>query len=377
MILFFTFFVAIYGSMHVYAFFRTRGALGFGAGAGVALAAFFLAMTLAPILIRAAERHGFEPAARVLAYVGYLWMAALFFFFSISLLFDLIGMITRFVGWSFNVDASSWLVTGKTSFLISIGLSLSLCIYGYFEAKDIRTERLVIETSKLPAGMDRLTIVQLSDLHLGLINRCDRLALMLAAVRAAKPDMLVVTGDLVDAQINHLTGLADMFREITPAYGKFAIMGNHEYYAGTEKALEFIRDAGFTMLRDEAITSGPIILVGVDDRTGVQLKLRTAVPEQTLFAGLAREKFTLLLKHQPNIDPFSLGLFDLQLSGHTHKGQLFPFTLLTRLSYPLNAGRYDLGKGSLLYVNRGTGTWGPPIRFLAPPEVTVVELVKK
>ena len=377
MILFFTFFVAIYGSMHVYAFFRTRGALGFGAGAGVALAVCFLAMTLAPVLIRAVERHGFELTARVLAYLAFLWMAALFFFFGISLLFDLIGLITRFVGWSFNVDASSWLVPGRTSLLISIALSLSLCIYGYFEAKDIRTERLVIETSKLPAGMDRLTIVQLSDLHLGLINRCDRLALMLAAVRAAKPDMLVVTGDLVDAQINHLTGLADMFREITPTYGKFAIMGNHEYYAGTEKALEFIRDAGFTMLRDEAITSGPIILVGVDDRTGVQLKLRTAVPEQTLFAGLAREKFTLLLKHQPDIDPFSLGLFDLQLSGHTHKGQLFPFTLLTRLSYPLNAGRYDLGKGSLLYVNRGTGTWGPPIRFLAPPEVTVVELVKK
>jgi len=203
------------------------------------------------------------------------------------------------------------------------------------------------------------------------------LAPMLAAVKAAHPDILVVTGDLVDAQINHLTGLAEQFREIDPKYGKFAIMGNHEYYAGTEKALAFIRDSGFTMLRDEAVVSGPITLVGVDDRAGVQLKLRTAMQEQTLLAGLARNKFTVLLKHQPLIDRASLGHFDLQLSGHTHKGQLFPFTWLTLLSYPMNAGRYDLEKGSILYVNRGTGTWGPPIRFLAPPEVTVIELIRK
>ncbi len=377
MTLFFISFIAIYGSVHVYAFFRTRGALGLGPGGGIALALFLLAMTLAPILIRTVERDGFELTARVLAYLAYLWMAVLFFYFGASLLFDLLGQITRLVGWIVNFGVSSWLIPGKTSFLISIGLSLSICIYGFFEAKDIRTERLVIETAKLPAGTDRLTIVQLSDVHLGLINRCERLAPMLAAVKAAHPDILVVTGDLVDAQINHLTGLAEMFREITPTYGKFAIMGNHEYYAGAEKALAFIRESGFTMLRNEAVISGPITLVGVDDRTGVQLKLRKAVPEQTLFAGLAREKFTILLKHQPFIDRESLGLFDLQLSGHTHKGQLFPFTWLTQLFYPLNAGRYDLDHGSILYVNRGTGTWGPPIRFLSPPEVTVIELIKK
>ena len=377
MILFFAFFVAIYGGVHVYAFFRTRSALGLGAGGGIALALFMLAMTLAPVLIRAVERYGFEFAARMLAYLAYLWMAVLFFYFGSSLLFDVLGLTTRLAGWIASFDVSSWLIPVRTAFLISLVLSLSICTYGYFEARDIRTERLVIETPKLPAGTDRLTIVQISDVHLGLINRSERLAPMLAAVKAARPDILVVTGDLVDAQINHLTGLAEMFREVAPAYGKFAIMGNHEYYAGTEKALEFIRESGFTMLRNEAVSSGPITLVGVDDRTGVQLKLRPAVPEQTLFAGLPRDKFTLLLKHQPSIDNASLGFFDLQLSGHTHKGQMFPFTWLTRLSFPMNAGRYDLDKGSVLYVNRGTGTWGPPIRFLSPPEVTVIELIKK
>jgi predicted MPP superfamily phosphohydrolase len=377
MIFFFTFFVAIYGSVHVYAFFRTRSALGLGAEGGFALALFMFAMTLAPVLIRAVERYGFEFAARLLAYLAYFWMALLFFSFGSSLLFDVLGLATRLIGWIASLDVSPWLIRARTAFFISVILSLSISVYGYFEARNIRTERLVIETAKLPVGTDRVTIAQLSDVHLGLINRSERLASMLAAVKTSKPDILVVTGDLVDAQINHLTGLAEMFREISPLYGKYAIMGNHEYYAGTEKALEFMKDAGFTLLRNEAALSGPITLVGVDDRTGVQLHLRKAVAEETLFAGLKHDRFTILLKHQPSIEQASLGLFDLQLSGHTHKGQMFPFTWLTRLSFPLNAGRYDLAKGSVLYVNRGAGTWGPPIRFLAPPEVTVIEVIRK
>jgi hypothetical protein len=200
---------------------------------------------------------------------------------------------------------------------------------------------------------------------------------MLRMVRDANPDIFVVTGDLVDAQINHLPGLADMLREVTVKYGKFAIMGNHEYYAGPEKSRAFIQEAGLTLLRDEAVTAGPITIVGVDDRTAVQLHVGHPASENKLLSGLPRDKFILFLKHQPRIDPNTIGLFDLQLSGHTHKGQIFPFTLLTRLSFPLNAGSYDLGKGSLLHVSRGTGTWGPPIRFLAPPEVTIIELVRK
>jgi hypothetical protein len=109
----------------------------------------------------------------------------------------------------------------------------------------------------------------------------------------------------------------------------------------------------------------------------VQLKLAKPVNEAELLAGLPRDRFILFLKHQPRIDQSSIGLYDLMLSGHTHKGQIFPFNLATRLLFPMNAGAYDLGKGSRLYVSRGSGTWGPPIRFLAPPEITVIELVRK
>lgn len=367
----------IYGGVHLYAFLRARSAFGFGMGPGAALALFMLLMVCAVFLVRTLESHDYELPARALSFVAYFWMAALFLFFCGSLLIDSVSLITRTFGWITRSDISSYLVPVKTSFFISLGLALAICAYGYFEAKDIRTERLVIETTKLPAGIDRLVIVQLSDVHLGLINRRERFGPMINAVKDAKPDIFVVTGDLVDAQINHLTGLAGMLYAVKAKYGKYAIMGNHEYYAGPEKSLAFIQEAGLTMLRDKAAVDGPVTIVGVDDRTAVQLNMGHPLSEKDLLAGLPRDKFVLFLKHQPHIDPNTIGLFDLQLSGHTHKGQIFPFTLLTLISFPLNAGNYELGKGSLLHVSRGTGTWGPPIRFLAPPEVTVIELVRK
>jgi predicted MPP superfamily phosphohydrolase len=200
---------------------------------------------------------------------------------------------------------------------------------------------------------------------------------MLDAVKAARPDIFISTGDLVDAQINHLTGLADLLRGVKTTYGNYAITGNHEYYAGLDKALDFTREAGFRLLHNEAVIVGPITLVGVDDRTAVQMNLEKPVREKVILAQLPRDRFTLFLKHQPRIDRSTVGLFDLQISGHTHKGQIFPFTLLTLLTFPMNGGTHDLGSGSILHVSRGTGTWGPPVRFLAPPEVTIIELVRK
>jgi len=377
MILFILTIVTIYGGVHVYAFLKARSVFAFGPIVGAALASFMLLMVFAIFLVRTLEAHEYELPARMLSYVAYFWMAALFLFFCGSLLFDGFSLVTRAIGWIARNDISSYLVPVKTSFYISLCLALAICVYGYFEAKDIRTERVIIETTKLPAGIDRLVIAQISDVHLGLINRRERFGPMIKAVKDAKPDLFVVTGDLVDAQLNHLPGLADMLREVTAKYGKFAIMGNHEYYAGAEKSRAFIQEAGLALLRDEAVTAGPITIVGIDDRTAVQLNLGHPSSEKKLLRGLPRDKFILYLKHQPRIDPNTIGLFDLQLSGHTHKGQIFPFNLLTRLSFPRIAGDYDLGKGSRLHVSRGTGTWGPPIRFLAPPEVTVIELVRK
>jgi uncharacterized protein len=376
MSLFFLAIFAVYGGMHVYTFFRARNVVGFGHGAGAALAVFMLAMTCAPFFIRLLERYEYQLAARVLSYIAYLWMAALFLFFCSSIVLDLVNVLVRITALIPRIDLPGS-IPMKSSFVISIGLSLAICVYGYFDALNIRTERLRIETAKLPESVSRLTIVQISDVHLGLIVGCSRLKKIVDIVKAEKPDIFVSTGDLVDAQINNMEGMADLLRSVHAPYGNYAITGNHEYYAGINQALAFTRECGFTLLRGEAAKNGAINIVGVDDPSGMQMKIDKPESETALLSALPKDRFTLLFKHRPVVDQDAAKLFDLQLSGHTHKGQIYPFTYVSEIAYPLNAGRFDLPGGSILYVSRGTGTWGPPIRFLSPPQITVIELVRK
>lgn len=371
-------FFLIYGSIHLYAFLKARAALAFGASTGILLLLFMLTMILAPVIVRYSERFGLELFARVMAHIGFFWGGILFLFFSASLLMDLYRLIVSAGGLIVQRDFSGITPSARLSFLAPLFLSLCIAVYGYFEARNIRTETVSIKTPRVPGEIARLRIVQISDVHLGLIVRKERLKLILDKVRAANPDILVSTGDLVDGQINRLEGLAELLQEINPRYGKFAITGNHEFYAGLRQALAFTERAGFTLLRGEGMTvAGLINIAGVDDPAGRYYGLMKDISERELLSRLPRDKFTLFLKHRPVIDKDALGLFDLQLSGHAHKGQIFPFSLITRIYYrhTADAGRLKLMDNFYLYVSRGSGTWGPPIRFLAPPEVTVIDLI--
>lgn len=368
-------FFAIYGGMHLYAFLKARAALAFGPGTGILLTFFMLAMILAPVIVHYSEKLGLELFARIMAHIGFIWGAILFLFFSASVVIDLYRLAVYLSGLIFQRDYSAISLSTRYSFFIALFLSLCISFYGYFEARNIRTERILIKTAKLPAKIGILKIVQISDVHLGLMVREERLNRILDRVKAEQPDILVSTGDLLDGQVCRLNGLEELIKEVRPRYGKFAITGNHEFYAGIENARCFIENAGFTFLRGEGVTiAGIINIAGVDDPAGKIYGVRD-ISERELLSGLPREKFTLFLKHRPLVDKTVIGLFDLQLSGHIHKGQIFPFTLVTALLYPINSGRLDLPNNSLVYVSRGSGTWGPPIRFLAPPEVTAIELV--
>jgi predicted MPP superfamily phosphohydrolase len=332
-------------------------------------------MVFAPVLVRVLERQGLEASARFAAYTGYLWMGFLFLFFSASLAIDLYHGLLHGAGFLSHRDFSSLFLSNRTALFLPLAWGMATAFYGYFEARDIRTERVVINTPKIPQVVGKLTIVQISDVHLGLIVRQERLKRIIAEIKGASPDILVSTGDLVDGQINRMTGQAELLEDIRPRFGKFAVTGNHEIYAGLDQAVAFTERAGFKVLRNEGATAGGLInIVGVDDPTIERVTRSRPVPEKDLLSKAPSTGFTLLLKHRPAVDPESLGLFDLQLSGHVHKGQLFPFNLVTRLFYPVRMGYSLYPQGSSLYVSRGTGTWGPPIRFLAPPEVTVIEL---
>ena len=376
MISFFTIFSTLYGSLHLYAFLRARGALSFGRGVGLSLATFMVAMIFAPMLVRVLERHGYELLPRVLAYVGYIWMGLLFFFVSASLVIDLYRLLVYLIGFLPPKGPSRMTLSVQHAFFSALLVAVVVTVYGLFEAAHIRTEHITLKSPKISEEIGSLKIVQISDVHLGVIVREWRLKRILEKVRDARPDILVSTGDLLDGQIDNISLLADMLHDVETRYGKFAVIGNHEYYAGLDRSLDFTKRAGFTILRNQGLElSGLINIAGVDDAAGRRFGLLEAVSEKQLLSPLPRENFTLFLKHRPLLEKDAIGLFDLQLSGHAHKGQIFPFTLFIRPLYPIVAGLLKLGDGSSLYVSRGTGTWGPPLRFLAPPEVTIVDLV--
>ncbi len=373
MSLFFLTVFALYSGLHYYIFTKVRDAFSPGFGVSLLILVWFLFMVTAPLWVYYSEKEGLHSLARFLAYVGYLWMGFAFLFFSASILLDLYRLLVYLTAWALPIRLPS--VSLLWRFFLPLIISLTAGTYGYFEALNIRTERVILKTSKIPPELSPVRIAQISDVHLGMIVREERLARILQEVKKAGPDLFLSSGDLVDAQVNRLNHLSDLLGEIRPRWGKFAVTGNHEYYAGLAGSLEFTRQSGFRVLRGEGLTIGGFLnLVGVDDPTGEAFGEAPGVPEAELLARLPRDRFTILLKHRPVLDPASRGRFDLQLSGHTHKGQILPFRVGTRIFFRFIGGLYRFSDGTVLYTSRGTGTWGPPIRFLTPPEVTLYEL---
>jgi uncharacterized protein len=372
-----TFFL-LYGGVHLYVFLKAKAAFAFSVRTGVAVALVMAVMLFAPVIVRQLEKSGHETFAQVMSYTGYIWLGVIFLFISVSLVLDSYRFAGYLISGFFSKPLRIFAVTPQYAFFIPLAASLVIAFYGYFEAGDIRTENIVIESRKIPSEIQRLRIVQISDVHLGLIVREERLRRILEKVRAAGPDILVSTGDLVDGQINGMSDLSALLSKVSPRYGKFAIFGNHEYYAGIDQSTRFTEDAGFSILRGQGHEVGGIInVVGVDDPQGRAFGAFRGGNEDELLSKFPADRFTLFLKHRPFINKGSLGLFDLQLSGHVHKGQIFPFSIVTGLYYPIQAGFASLADNSRIYVSRGSGTWGPPIRFLSPPEVTVIDLVHK
>jgi predicted MPP superfamily phosphohydrolase len=361
--------------MHFYAFMKVKNALALTTGSGAGLLFFMLIMVFSPVMVRVSEDLGFDRAAKVLGYVGYTWMGLLFIFFCASLFVDVLRLAAWFTRIAFRLDIFGTALANPHGFFAALIVAIVITSYGFYEALNIRTEHCVVRTSKLTEHEGPVRIVQISDVHLGLIVREGRLGRILQKVKEASPDVFVSTGDLVDGQTDNLEGLADMLGEIKPRLGKFAVTGNHEFYAGITRSLEFTKKAGFTILRGEAQVGTVITLAGVDDPASRGFSRSTGTPEENVLSGLPHNKFTVLLKHRPVVNRNAARHFDLQLSGHVHKGQVFPFGFFERLFFPMISGLYDLPGGSLLYVSRGSGTWGPPIRFLAPPEVTVLDIV--
>ncbi len=376
MILFLIVFLTIYGGMHYFLLRRIRSVFTISVRAKFVILLGMTVLCCLPLCIRLLERSGLHGAAMFAAHIGYFWMGMLFIFIWVSLLIDGILLVLRGMSRIRGGNGSFFDAPQRIGLYGAALTTVLIAGYGYWEALDVRTETVYISTDKLPPTIEQFTLVQISDVHLGLIVRESRLRKIVRKIQESKPDLLVSTGDLVDGQLGNIEGMASMLADVRPTWGKFAVTGNHEYYAGIDSALSFTRQAGFVVLRgDWTDLTDYLTIAGVDDP--VETRTSGSMPsERKLLANISRDRFTVLLKHRPAIDPGSIDLFDLQLSGHVHKGQIAPFNLITSIVYPVKTGLTVFGTSSALYVSRGTGTWGPPLRFLTPPEITVVHLVR-
>jgi predicted MPP superfamily phosphohydrolase len=235
-----------------------------------------------------------------------------------------------------------------------------------------------VRIAGLPRALDGYVIAQVSDIHTGLYVGERELDEGLALVRAARPDLIVATGDLVDFDASFAPLFARKLAELPARDGVVAILGNHDYYAGAGSVAATMRAAGVTMLVDEgrrirASDGGGFALLGVNDRAS--LRFGGGGPDLArALATVPSDLPRILLSHQPQTVDLWAGTVALQLSGHTHGGQINPGINLADMVFRYVAGSYSV-RGTTLYVNRGFGTVGPPARVGAPPEVTRIVLV--
>ncbi len=366
------FFCSMFLLAHLHLFFKITDVFSFNPVVTFLLSLIMFFMAVSPLTIHFFYRGDGDYSKR-LTYISHMWVAYIVLFFFIAVTLDIYNIGIMGAGYERLMLPPEYIL------FIPLVLAGIFLIIGFMDAKKLRVERLTVKTSKLPEGLRRLRILQISDLHLGIILGEDMLNKVIAVIKDVEPDLIVSTGDLLNAELDHIDYLSEHLKRLKPKFGKYAVTGNHESYVGIEHAVRFIEDSGFRLLRDESMTIDNMIgIAGMDDMAVKKMAPDTgrySLSEEEILSELPDDRFRLLLKHRPNINKDSLGLFDLQLSGHTHKGQIFPVHLAIKVFFPYYAGHYKLSDGSAVYTSRGTGTAGPPVRFLAPPEITVIDLV--
>ncbi|MBT2441272.1 metallophosphoesterase [Streptomyces sp. ISL-36] len=239
-----------------------------------------------------------------------------------------------------------------------------------------RVKRVTVPLAKLSRAAHGYRIAVVSDIHLGPILGRAHTQRIVDTINAAQPDLIAVVGDLVDGTVENLGPAAEPLARLRARHGSFFVTGNHEYFSGADAWVDHVRELGLRPLRNERVEIGAgFDLAGVDDVAG---ESEGQGPDFARALGdRDRAKAAVLLAHQPIVvhDAVRHGV-DLQLSGHTHGGQLWPGNYLAELANPTVAGLERYGD-TQLYVSRGAGAWGPPVRVGAPSDITLVELASK
>lgn len=262
-------------------------------------------------------------------------------------------------------------------------LAALITVIGFFNARRRAAVREVdVAIAGLPAALEGFTIAQISDIHVGATIRRGYVSAIVDAVNALKPDLIAVTGDIVDGSVEQLAAHTEPLGRLSARHGAFFITGNHEYYSGAHAWITEMQRLGLVVLMNEHRVldhdGADMLVAGINDFSAEHFDpSHKSDPAAALSGAPADAAFRLLLAHQPRSAFAAKGLgFHLQLSGHTHGGQFVPWIWFVRLQQPFTAGLHRLGglDGLWVYVSRGTGYWGPPKRFGAPSEITLLRL---
>ncbi len=243
-------------------------------------------------------------------------------------------------------------------------------------ARGFEVRRVRVPLAKLPSWASGYTIVQLTDIHVGPTIGRAYLERIVRETNALAPDLIVITGDLVDGTVAQLERLVEPLGALRAVDGVFFVTGNHEYYSGADDWIAHLGTLGVRVLRNERVAvRGAFDLAGVDDASAARMLPHHGQDVAKALVGRDPSRAVVLLAHQPKALPDALrGGVDLQLSGHVHGGQMIPFNWLARLDQPLIAGLHRI-KSTWVYVSMGTGYWGPPMRVGTTAELTHIVLV--
>jgi predicted MPP superfamily phosphohydrolase len=371
----------IAGGAHYYAFSRLSHYLSLGSGQRKALAilsgVMLLSIIFGMLMIRSLPRQISAP----IAWVVFTWMGILLLLTLTVFATDIIYMATKAAEPNHLADPARRMALQKMFGFAALGATGLLSGFAMWNAlRPVAVKPLSIALKRLPVALNGLRIVQLTDLHLGPTIDGEWLKQVVAKTNALNPDIIAITGDLVDGSVQELGGFASALANLKSKYGVFFVTGNHEYYSGVDQWIAYLPTLGIRVLRNErvtvAINGSKIDIAGIDDFSAHEFAGHGPDLPKAL-AGRDTDRPVILMAHQPRAitEAAALGV-DLQLSGHTHGGQIWPWNYLVYLQQPYVKGLHRVpDSDTQIYVSDGTGYWGPPMRLGTSAEITDITLL--
>ena len=376
-VIFFSIALSVYALINYYIFIREWEAGGFQSTWRTVYVAAFLLLSISFIAGRILERVTLSWFSSTLVLLGSFWLAAMVYFLLFAFAIDIIRLLNFIVPFfpsflTVNPERTKEI----TSFAIIV-VVLVIVLGGYINARTPIIKTLELSISKNGRTIKSLNIAVASDIHLGTIVCKSKLERIVQHINSLNPDLVLLPGDVVDEDIGPVirNNLGETLRKIRSKYGVFAITGNHEYIGGVEPACKYLAEHGITMLRDTWVKIGDsLYVVGREDISIRGFTGKTRKPLSELMAEVDKSYPVILMDHQPfRLAEAEANGVDLQLSGHTHHGQLWPFNFITKKVYELSWG-YKKKGNTHYYVSCGVGTWGPPIRTGNRPEIINIKL---